>query len=32
LGNLQKLEDGEKLGGGASAATDFAVWSWLKLN
>lgn len=25
LGNLQKLEDGEKLGGGASAATDFAV-------
>ena len=25
LGNLQKLEDGEKLGGGASAAADFAV-------
>lgn len=25
LGNLQKLEDGERLGGGTSAATDFAV-------
>lgn len=25
LGNLQKLEEGDKLGGGASAATDFAV-------
>lgn len=25
LGNLQKLEDGEKLGGGKSAAEDFAV-------
>jgi hypothetical protein len=25
LGNLQKLEEGEKLGGGASAAADFAV-------
>ena len=25
LGNLQKLEDGERLGGGSSAATDFAV-------
>lgn len=25
LGNLQKLEDGDKLGGGASAASDFAV-------
>jgi hypothetical protein len=25
LNNLQKLEDGEKLGGGSSAAADFAV-------
>lgn len=25
LGNLQKLEDGEKLGGASSAAADFAV-------
>jgi len=25
LGNLQKMEDGEKLGGGVSAAVDFAV-------
>jgi hypothetical protein len=25
LGNLQKLEDGERLGGGSSAASDFAV-------
>ena len=25
LGNVQKLEDGEKLGGGVSAAQDFAV-------
>jgi hypothetical protein len=25
LNNLQKLEDGEKLGGGSSAASDFAV-------
>lgn len=25
LGNVQKLEDGDKLGGGASAASDFAV-------
>ena len=25
LGNVQKLEDGEKLGGGASAAQDFGV-------
>jgi hypothetical protein len=25
LGNLQKLEDGDRLGGGSSAASDFAV-------
>jgi hypothetical protein len=25
LNNIQKLEDGERLGGGSSAATDFAV-------
>ena len=25
LGNLQKLEDGERLGGGSSAASDFAI-------
>jgi hypothetical protein len=25
LGNIQKLEDGERLGGGSSAASDFAV-------
>ena len=25
LGNLQKLEDGERVGGGSSAASDFAI-------
>jgi hypothetical protein len=25
LNNIQKLEDGERLGGGSSAAQDFAV-------